>query len=699
MRNFIRILAWIPCAFFVCVFSLDCAFNKPLEPQAAVSVPGMRKILANGKSFLQGANDSLASIDDLEKPPMEAGFSYDFWIDTTEVTQKEYQEVTGSQPLPDSATIGRGGQFPVSYVSWYDAVLFCNLKSKKNNCDTVYSYFGKKSLNSGSVFDMTGLRIQYDKNGYRLPTESEWEFCAREGTSTIPSPGLADSSQARAVAWFDQNSSNTTHPVAQLKGNKFGLYDMAGNVYEWTNDWKGPYAAETITNSIGAPLPNSYIERVMKGGSFKHGFIYLRPSRRGAVYPVTLSTTADFIGFRCACGIIPVARYCVADTTAIVTNPVDLVINDVTPFLGTTRARLVFTNVTGSARTLCFVDFNKAVPTIFEFTDMTNVFVPAISPDGKFAAFCNRGEGMSGPAQVSIRSLDSTSRPAWGLGADSAFVPRWRVDQLTRDTFLVYTNSSVDNASSVWPSTETILQQMTGGRPYGPPAVLIGNGSFHDGLSSSGQYVVTGYTRCVMRDLIDSWEHQLFVSPYNGKNASGSTQVCNVSISQDLLHPDRCMFLDFGCPDQISSLTQSTYGPHEYLFISEFAGTTLSWFKCPSGESSWDFPEWSNVAQFAVASARNGGDDAHAIYFVNLASGASTQVAQGTELENPGLWIDNTNILPPNFQLSLDSLGIYDDPLLSGDQVPFSFKMHYFWRRHASLNAVFVGSATGFMRY
>ena len=72
MRNFVRILAWIPCAFFVCVLSLDCAFNKPLEPQASVNVPGMRKIPANGKSFLQGANDSLASIDDLEKPPMEA---------------------------------------------------------------------------------------------------------------------------------------------------------------------------------------------------------------------------------------------------------------------------------------------------------------------------------------------------------------------------------------------------------------------------------------------------------------------------------------------------------------------------------------------------------------------------------------------------------------------------------------------------
>jgi uncharacterized protein (TIGR02171 family) len=643
--------------------------------------------------FQQGADDSNASISDWEKPSMRSGFSYNYWIDTIEVTQGEYLKVTGRQPIPDTSQTKKGDSYPVSYVTWYDAILFCNAKSRENGLDTVYAYFVKDTLPSGAVNSLTGLITHFERDGFRLPTEAEWEFAAREGVSTIPFPHLADTGSARRVAWFDINSSNTVHPVGQLQPNKFGLYDMAGNVFEWTDDWKGPYSRKGITNSIGAPGPDSYFERTLKGGSFKHSFLYLRPSRRSGTYQTSLSTTADFIGFRCARGPIPIARYCTADTNAIVANPVVITSDSVRKFLGAMRAKLVFVNVTGAARTLCSVDFGQSIPSITQYFDIKNVFVPTISPDGKYVAFCNRGEGLDGPATVSIRSLDSIGSAPWKLNADSAYVPRWWIDKTTNDTFLIYTNSAIDDKSAIWQSTKTFLQKISGGRPLGSPQVLVDKGSFHDGLSSNHQFIVTGFTQCIMRDFLYDEQHQLFLSPYNGKDALGSTQVCNVSISPDPAYPDRCLFLDFGSQNQISTLTQSAYGTHQCLFISEYSGKTLAWYKCPATEASWDFPEWSNKSRFAIACVRNGSDDAHAVYAINLETSASFQILEGTELNHPYLWLDGLQDSIASGSLSIDSLGIYNNPFISGNQVPFSYKMHLFWEERLDLDVVFIGSS------
>jgi hypothetical protein len=97
-------------------------------------------------------------------------------------------------------------------------------------------------------------------------------------------------------------------------------------------------------------------------------------------------------------------------------------------------------------------------------------------------------------------------------------------------------------------------------------------------------------------------DRQLFIAPFNGKGAQGSTQVCNASICPDSQYNDRCLFLDFGCPPpMVSSLTGTSYGIHEYLFIEEYSGSVLSWYHCPAEEASWDYPEWSTSGKFAVA--------------------------------------------------------------------------------------------------
>jgi Uncharacterized conserved protein len=117
----------------------------------------MNLIQAAGKSFLQGAHDSLAGLD--EQPVMQSSFTYDFWIDTTEVTQQEYSDILGLHPVSEASSSGAGDDFPVYNVSWYDAVLYCNAKSVLMGIDTVYSYFSLKRLASGSVYDLTGLAV------------------------------------------------------------------------------------------------------------------------------------------------------------------------------------------------------------------------------------------------------------------------------------------------------------------------------------------------------------------------------------------------------------------------------------------------------------------------------------------------------------------------------------------------------------
>ena len=209
--------------------------------------------------------------------------------------------------------------------------------------------------------------------------------------------------------------------------------------------------------------------------------------------------------------------------------------------------RVVFVNVTGSIRTLCYVDFSNAYPVIQEVKDLQCVYAPTISPNGKYVAFSTRDNlGSTGSSTVYLRTLDSLSAPAIKLASDSAFVPRWWVDPLFKDTFLIYTNSVVDNTSALWSGTQTLMVKMTSPKSIGDPQVIIGTGSYHDGRSSNGQYMVTGYRNLIMRDLTGQKDVQLFTYPNNGKGANGSTQACNASISPDTAYNDRCLFLDFG---------------------------------------------------------------------------------------------------------------------------------------------------------
>jgi uncharacterized protein (TIGR02171 family) len=653
---------------------------------AVLPHPGMIEVHSAGKSFQQGWNDSLASPD--ERPGMLTSFTYDFWLDSTEVTRKHYFAVTGKKAVSDSST----NNDPVDSVSWFDAVLYCNARSKAENLDTVYLYSGVQALAGGTVYGLTGLNYDFSKDGYRLPTESEWEFAARGGSSALPFVTDSDSTLAGNEAWYAGDASGTAHLVATKKPNPLGFYDMAGNLFEWTNDWNGPYNGVAITNSLGTLQPGVAFDKVIKGGSFNYGQLSLRPSIRSATYPSVLSSTCNYVGFRCARGPIPNGQYIGTATTDTTLNPVLISLNQdsIQSIVGTAHVKLAFVNVSGAARTLTVVDFSKTFPYPQQYTDDRNVVAPVISPDGNYVAYCSAGIGLSVPSRISIRCIDSLNSPIVRLAADTAFLPQWWVNPSTGDTCIVYTNSSVMNSTSLWPASITFSQKISGGVPTGAPQVLVTGGGYYDGVSAAGNFILASYPNLLMRNLSSGQVKQLFCYPHNGKSASGSSQACNASMSPDTGANPRCLFLDFGS-STTSSITGCSYGVHQYLFVSSFQDSVTAYLNCPAGESSWDFTRWSNQPQFAVGSGELASGQANALYLIDLNYRLSAQLVSGVQLEQPSLWTGP--IFTNQFTYAYDSIGLYNDPPYDIGLETLAYGMHYFWTGSNQYDLLFIGNS------
>jgi formylglycine-generating enzyme required for sulfatase activity len=181
--------------------------------------------------------------------------------------------------VPDTGAVGRGPNFPVCYVSWYDAVLFCNQKSKRDSLDTVYGYISLSRLVNGSVYGITGLTINYSRNGYRLPTEAEWEFAARGGFpqriylwgDTLPA--------IQPDRWRDG-----PEPVGQGEPNGYGLFDMCQNVHEWCSDWYDP-AYYAVADAMNPQGPSRGVRRASKGGAWRHQIKFSRCAARSSIPP------------------------------------------------------------------------------------------------------------------------------------------------------------------------------------------------------------------------------------------------------------------------------------------------------------------------------------------------------------------------------------------------------------------------------
>ena len=201
-----------------------------------------------------------------------------FSIGKTEVTQGLYREIVGSISKDDAL----GDDYPVFNVSWFDAARFCNALSKKVGLDTAYVY---ESINSGG--ELENLSVNYAVKSVRLPTEMEWEIAARAGTSTTY---YWDTDVASKYAYYAQDKGPVA--VAGFTPNELDLYDMAGNVAEWVNDWYGAYPTVSQDNYTG-PAEGTY--KGIRGGGWSDKAPALASAERDKKDPKYHSQT---IGFR-----------------------------------------------------------------------------------------------------------------------------------------------------------------------------------------------------------------------------------------------------------------------------------------------------------------------------------------------------------------------------------------------------------------
>ena len=215
-------------------------------------------VRVEGGTFTMGATSEQGSdAYDREKPAHQVTLSA-FSIGKYEVTQEEWEAVMGNNP-----SNFKGAKRPVEQVSWNDCQDFIN------------------KLNS-----LTGMN-------FRLPTEAEWEFAARGGTTSNGYKYAGDNSLSN-VAWYDDNSGSTTHDVGQKSPNELGLYDMSGNVWEWCQDWYGSYSSSSQIDPKGA---SSGSGRVYRGGSWCH---YARDCRVSDRFSLAPSYQFNYLGFRLA---------------------------------------------------------------------------------------------------------------------------------------------------------------------------------------------------------------------------------------------------------------------------------------------------------------------------------------------------------------------------------------------------------------
>jgi formylglycine-generating enzyme required for sulfatase activity len=218
-------------------------------------------------TFMMGSSPEEVDRQPIEGPQTQVTISQGFWMSRYEVTQEEYQSVTGTNPSFFTGEMKR----PVEMVSWLEATNYCGQLTARERA-------------AGR------LPAGYE---YRLPTEAEWEYACRTGTTTRFSFGDDLSlTPLDGYAWYYSNSGNTTHPVGLKQPNAWGLYDMNGNVGVWCSDWHGTYSGGSVTDPRG-PATGAY--RAVRGGIWALIGWYCRTACRSSE---SADNRSDSLGFR-----------------------------------------------------------------------------------------------------------------------------------------------------------------------------------------------------------------------------------------------------------------------------------------------------------------------------------------------------------------------------------------------------------------
>lgn len=226
--------------------------EKPKE--ITIKLPGgaeMDMVWINPGKFIMGSPESESGRESNETQH-EVIISKGFWLGKYEITQSQWESVMNTRPWEGQVFVKNAENHPAVYISWNDVQEFI---AKLNEAEKT--------------------------NVYRLPTEAEWEYACRAGTKTAFSFGDS-ASKLGEYAWFGKNTYDLgnmfAHAVGQKKPNPWGLYDMHGNVWEWVQDYYGPYESKTQVDPKGAESGDT---RVFRGGSFYYIANFTRSAYRG----------------------------------------------------------------------------------------------------------------------------------------------------------------------------------------------------------------------------------------------------------------------------------------------------------------------------------------------------------------------------------------------------------------------------------
>ncbi|MBN2136582.1 MAG: formylglycine-generating enzyme family protein [Sedimentisphaerales bacterium] len=258
-----------------------CKRKAPVDAPESPSSAAEESNAESGREMvlLAGGRFTMGDAKEVDAAPHEVAVS-SFYMDKRLVTQAEYERVMGKNPSRWKAPGN-----PVEQVRWSDAVRYCNARSRLEGFEPCY--------------DLQSWECNFDANGYRLPTEAEWEYACRSGTKTAYSFGNSPS-QLKDYAWFEDNSGSKPHPAGQKRPNPWGLYDMHGNVWEWCNDFYGVdyYQQSPEENPKG---PKAGESKVVRGGAWKFSADSCRSGYRYNEDPgyVDACFGYDIYGFRC----------------------------------------------------------------------------------------------------------------------------------------------------------------------------------------------------------------------------------------------------------------------------------------------------------------------------------------------------------------------------------------------------------------
>jgi formylglycine-generating enzyme required for sulfatase activity len=269
MRSFVAV-ATLFLILGMFIFQSGCSSSQQPDKQSFTNCIGIKLMRIPKGKFMMGSPESETDRVKIETQH-EVTISQNFYMGATEVTQAQWQKVMGNKP-----SNFEDDQLPVETVSWEEAVDFCNRLSEM-----------PEEIRAGRK--------------YRLPTEAEWEYACRAGTTTTFHFGSQlNGRQANCNGTFPYGTETRgpdlkkTTPVGKYPANAWGLYDMHGNVWEWCSDWYGEYPAGSLTNPSG---PATGPGRVFRGGCWYRAAVNCRSAdRSGSVQ----SDRLGYLGFRVA---------------------------------------------------------------------------------------------------------------------------------------------------------------------------------------------------------------------------------------------------------------------------------------------------------------------------------------------------------------------------------------------------------------